>query len=110
MGDIRILKDKLEIGIPVEEAMLLAGYSFEEIGNYEEIEEINFLVKMSKALLVDRHMTNLSIASGDKPQISQWLLEKIVPDKFGSGKKDKGPINFPKSIKLIGVYPEEEEE
>lgn len=107
MGDLNTLKDQLELGIPVEESMLLSGFSFEEIENHQDNSEVVALIKMSKAIFMRKHLTQLSVVSDERPQVSQWLLERLHPDKFGSGSKNQeAPFSFPGRIILEGVHPD----
>ena len=105
MGEVDSLKDQLELGLPVEEAMLLSGYSFEEIEDYKNNEELMIIIKMSSALFMRRHLTQIVTKSDERPQLSQWLLERLHPEKFGTKRDQEPPINFPSKIILEGVYP-----
>lgn len=107
MGDIRVLQDQLELGVPIEDSMLLAGYTFEEIESREEDEEIEFVIKQARAIFTSKHLIGLNAIASEKPQVAQWLLERVVPGRFSQGHKIVEAPKLPKSIRLVGVYPDD---
>lgn len=106
MGDIRVLRDQLELGVPRESAMMLAGYSFEDIDRYEKDPEVMGLLKMTKATFISKHLAYLNAAADEKPQISQWLLERVASDGFSPTQKVVDvPIKKTRSIRIRGIKP-----
>lgn len=108
MGDMRILNDQLELGVPIESAMLLAGFSFEDIENREDDTEISNLIKMSEAVFTSKHLAYINAEADTNPRLSQWLLERRVPKDFSPTQTIKEPDRPPNfSIQLVGVKPGE---
>jgi len=105
-GDSRILKDQLELGVPLEDAMLLAGYTFEEIENREDSDEIIVIERAAKAQFISKHLVQLNAISDERPSVSQWLLERVVPERFAQNHKLLDFPKLPEVIKLEGVYPD----
>lgn len=108
MGDFRVLKDELELGVPIKYAMLQAGYSFDEIESYEDSPEIIELIERTTALFISKHLQRLN--SDDRSQVSQWLLERRVPKDFSQGQKIIDPPKMPNVIKIEGIYADKDEE
>lgn len=106
MGDVRILKDQLELGLPLESAALLAGYDFEEIDGLKDDEEIIKVTKIAEASLMRKHLTNVKDFSEVNPRMSTWLLERRFPQHFSQTSKIVDLDEVPKSVTLRGVAPD----
>lgn len=106
MGDVRILKEQIEIGMPLEAAAILAGYDFEEIENLLEDSEINRVIKICEANLMNKHLSNIRDCAKDRPRLSTWILERKFPERFAQTNKIVEPKDFPKEIILRGVDPD----
>ena len=106
MGDIRVLKDQIEIGVPLESAAILAGYDFDEIEALEESKEIQHMVALADAQQMSRHLTNVAMHSETQPRMSTWLLERRFPDHFSPTSKIKELDDVPRSVILRGVSPD----
>lgn len=107
MGDFRILKEQLEIGMPLESAAILAGYDFEEIEKLQEDSSVDLIIKTCEANLMSKHLTNIQECSRDRPRLSTWLLERKFPERFAQSNKLIVPKEFPKEIILRGVKPDD---
>lgn len=106
MGDIRILKEQVEIGVPLESAALLAGYDFEEIAVLDDDREIQFITKLANANIMSKHLVNINVHSDVNPRMSTWLLERLFPDRFANTSKIVDKSNeppIPTSISLKGA-------
>ena len=108
MGDIRILKEQLELGMPLESASILAGYEFEEIDALHEDKEIQGLIAQCDAFLMNKHLMNITMKAEDNPRMSTWLLERRFPQHFSQASKILDAKDIPKSIRLTGVAPGDE--
>ena len=69
MGDVRILQEQIEIGVPLESAAILAGYSFEEIEKLEESDEVRMMMAVADATFISRHLLNVADHSDENPRI-----------------------------------------
>ena len=108
MGDIRVLKEQLEIGMPFEAACILAGYDFEEIEELRESPEVDKIIKICEAHLMSQHLSNIKDCSQDRPRLSTWILERKFPENFAQTNKVIDPREFPKEIILKGVGPDDD--
>jgi hypothetical protein len=108
MGDMQVLKEQLEIGMPFESAALLAGFSFEEIEALADDEKINRIVEVAEATLMSRHLLNVNEKSDDNPRMSTWMLERKFPNHFSPTTKIQTPDDGSLSVEVKGVFPEEE--
>lgn len=109
MGDIRVLKEQIEIGVPLDSAALLAGYDFEEIEKLETSDEIKHLVGLANAQFISRHLENIIDHSENNPRMSTWLLERRFPEHFLPARKIGEEDDVPKSVTVRGVTPDAEE-
>ena len=103
MGDIRVLKEQIEIGVPLESAALLAGYDFEDIDELEQSTDIRKLVGIADANFISRHLMNIINHSEENPRMSTWLLERRFPGHFSPTSKIVEKDELPKSVTLRGV-------
>ena len=87
MGDVRILQEQIEIGVPLESAAILAGYSFEEIEKLEESDEVRMMMAVANATFISRHLLNVVDHSKENPRMSTWLLERLHPKHFSQTNK-----------------------
>ncbi len=85
MGNIEILKEQLELGVPLKHAAVLAGYEKDEIPKLAEDPKIEQVITLAKASLISEHLVKLKQKSFWNSQDSKWLLEKVFPEDF-SGK------------------------
>ena len=108
MGDMQVLQDQLEIGMPFEAAALLAGFTFEEIEVLERDEEINHRVQLAEANLMSKHLVNINATSDQNPRMSTWMLERKFPKFFSQTTKLQTPNDDSLSITVKGVNPEKE--
>jgi len=105
MGDIRVLREQIEVGVPIESAAILAGYDFEEIVALEEDSEIKQMVAVADANFISRHLVNIATHSDINPRMSTWLLERRFPEHFSQTNKIIEKDDIPKSVVLRGVNP-----
>lgn len=105
MGDMRILIEELELGIPFESAAILAGFEFEEIEVLEKDDKVNEIIAKSNASLMHDHLQNIKNHSEVNPRMSTWLLERLFPEHFSQTNKIIEPSKMPKSVTLRGVGP-----
>jgi len=106
MGDIRILREQIEIGVPLESAAILAGYEFEEIEGLENDPAIKRMIAEMDANFISRHLTNIATHSDINPRMSTWLLERRFPNYFSQTNKIIEKDDIPKSVVLRGVVPD----
>ena len=106
MGDMQVLQDQLEIGMPFEAAALLAGFTFEEIEVLERDQEINHLVQLSEANLMSKHLTRVNASDNDR--MSTWMLERKFPKFFSQTTKLQTPNDNNLSVTIKGINPEKE--
>ena len=106
MGDIRVLTDQIEIGVPFESAAILAGYDFEEIEKLIDDPKIKRLLAIADANIISRHLVNITEKSDDNPRMSTWLLERLFPEHFSPANKILEKDDVPKSVTLRGVMPD----
>jgi len=104
MGDFQVLKEQLEIGLPLESAALLAGYMFEEIEQLEQDSAITREVRLAEARLMSKHLLNVNAQSEDNPRMSTWMLERKFPQHF-AGTTKLSPSDIPHKVILEGVNP-----
>ncbi len=83
---INILKDQVEIGVPLESAAILAGYDFEEIDALREDPAIMKMVAIAEAEMMSKHLLNVAMQSESNGRLSTWLLEKRFPKHFGGSR------------------------
>ena len=103
MGDVRVLKEQIEIGVPIESAAILAGYDFEEIAALQEDQEIKRMAAIADANFISRHLLNIAEHSENNPRMSTWLLERRFPGHFSPTSKIVEQDDIPKSVTLRGV-------
>lgn len=109
MGDIRVLQEQIEIGVPLESAAILAGYEFEEIAELAEDAGVRKLVAIAHATLMSRHLMNIGEQSDNSARLSTWILEHLFPDQFGTKLRTKDetpPPTVPTTIILKGANDE----
>jgi len=106
MGDIRILREQIEVGVPLESAAILAGYEFEEIEELENDLAIKRMIAEADANFISRHLINIATHSDINPRMSTWLLERRFPEHFSQTNKILERNDIPKSVILRGVSPD----
>jgi hypothetical protein len=106
MGDIRILKEQLEIGVPLESAAILAGYEFEEIESLKDDSQVKRIIAEADASFISHHLLNISEKSDDNPRMSAWLLERRFPEHFSVSSRNLEKDEVPKEVVLRGVSPD----
>lgn len=110
MGDVRVLKDQIELGVPLESAAILAGYEFEQIEVLEKDGQIQRMIAIANAEAISRHLANVSAHSDMNPRMSLWLLERRFPEHFSPTNKIISKDEIPKSVILRGVSPSDSDE
>ena len=105
MGDIRVLREQIEIGVPLESAAILAGFEFDEIEALEDDDTIQRMVALADAQFMSRHLVNIATHSDVNPRMSAWLLERRFPAHFSPTSKIVEPKDVPKSVVVRGVHP-----
>jgi hypothetical protein len=106
VGDFRVLKDQIEIGVPLESAAILAGYEFEEMEALSNDPQIKKMIATADANFISRHLTNIAVHSDVNPRMSTWLLERRFPERFSQANRNIEKDDIPKSVILRGVDPD----
>ena len=106
MGDVRILQDELEVGVPLESAAILAGYTFEEIEQLGGSDEVRRIIAIADASFISKHLLNIITKSDENPRLSTWLLERRFPKHFSQTNRIVDKDDIPKSVLLRGVSPD----
>ena len=76
MGNKDVLLEQIELGLPLEHAGLLAGYSFEEIALLSEDEDLNYDIKVHEAKLMSKMLTRVDEQSHVNTRAATWSLER----------------------------------
>lgn len=105
MGDVRVLEEQIQIGVPLESAAILAGYDFEEIESLASDPEVKRMVAIADANFISRHLTNIAVHSDVNPRMSTWLLERRFPEHFSQANRNLEKDDVPKEVVLRGVSP-----
>lgn len=82
---MEILREQLELGVPLDSAALLAGYEPEDLDALKEDEVVSKIISIAQANLISYHLDNIKRKSKWSSNDSKWLLEKVLPKIF-SGK------------------------
>ena len=108
MGDSKQeqLLQAIRLGADLTTAALLAGYDFDDIEDLEEDEILQRKIKVTEAELQFKHLKRIDTASAIAAEKgtaspSQWMLEKLNPERFGKALKLSGDEKKPIPARII---------
>lgn len=89
---VRVLDYMLE-GLSEQESCLMSGISWEDFETLKQRSpSLVDLINKKKIEFKRKHLLN--IGKKDDAKMSQWLLEKILPEQFGAKKVAETPANI----------------